>query len=346
MVRYERHVAQAELLSPLKNFEPDSQPIEHRVDPLMGFTSVVRTGRKFWQALYNTDEKLLQELVESSRGRCFFCPEKVASATPLFPKDFIPEGRLVVGEAVVFPNLFAHKEFSAIAVFTKDHYLPLDGFTPGVLLGGFRAAAEYIRRVYEKYRARYAEIGWNYLFTGGASIIHPHLQVILSHQPYYLIKEMDWRARKHLEEHGVNFWEEYLKEEKREGKRYLGAIGNTEWFCPFAPTREDEVNAVVRGRSNFLELKDADWEALAEGLARVLRFYREKGLSSVNMALYSGPLGERSPHLWAGLKIVSRTSAQATPVNDVWYSSNLLLDGFVTDPPEDLAREIRKYFSK
>ena len=104
------------------------------------------------------------------------------------------------------------------------------------------------------------------------------------------------------------------------------------------------MNAVVRGRSNFLELSAADWEALADGLSRVLRFYREKGLSSFNMALFSGPLGEKSPHLWAGLKVVSRTSAQATPVNDVWYSSNLLIDGFVTDPPEDLAKEIRKFF--
>jgi len=60
--------------------------------------------------------------------------------------------------------------------------------------------------------------------------------------------------------------------------------------------------------------------------------------------LFSGPLGERSPHLWAGLKVVSRTSAQAIPVNDVWYSSNLLLDGFVTDHPEDLANQMRRFF--
>jgi len=344
MVRYQKLVAQATLLSPLKNFELEAQPIEYRLDPLLGFTSVVRTGRKFWQALYNTDEKLLQELVEKGRGRCFFCPDKVTSATPRFPPDFIPEGRLTRGQATVFPNLFAQKEFSAIAVFAQEHYLPLDQFPPAMFLNGFLAAMMYIRRAREKYGVKYAEIGWNYLFPGGASIMHPHFQVLLSNMGYYLIREMDWRAREHQRKYGANFWEELVKREKREGKRYLGRIGNTEWFCPFAPTWEDEVNAVVRGRSNFLELEEGDWASLADGLARVLKYYRAKGLSSINMVVYSGPLGKRSPHLWAGLKVVSRTSAQVTPVNDIWYSNNLLVDGFVTHPPEDLAAEIRKYF--
>jgi hypothetical protein len=125
----------------------------------------------------------------------------------------------------------------------------------------------------------------------------------------------------------------------------LGRIGDTEWSLPFAPTREDEVNAVVRGKSHFLELTEVDWEALSDGLSRVLRYYGAKGLSSFNFAIYSGPLGVELPYFWMGLKIVSRTSVQPMPVNDVWYSNNILIDGFVTEPPEELGRELKPYFS-
>jgi len=345
MIRFNKLAAQAEFLSPLKNFEYEAQPIEYREDPLLGLASVVRTGRKFWQALYNTDEKLLQELAERGRERCFFCPDKVATATPKFLPDFIPEGRLNFGDAWLFPNLFAQKEYSAIAVMTGRHFLHLDEFSPEILYQGFKVAREYISRVHRAKGVKYAEIGCNHLFPAGASLVHPHLQVLCSDMAYYLLKEMLSRSRRHYEEYGVNYWEELIETEKRQGERYLGSIGETEWLTPFAPTREDEVMAVVRNRSHFLELEDAHWKSLAEGLSRVLKYYKDKGLSSFNFALYSGPLGEKLDHFWMGLKIVSRCSVQPCPVNDIWYSNNILIDGFITEPPEELAVELRKYFS-
>ncbi|MEK7848054.1 MAG: hypothetical protein AAB270_03945 [Chloroflexota bacterium] len=345
MIRFNKLVAQAEFLSPLKSFQPDSQPIEYREDPLLGLTSVVRTGRQFWGSLYKTDEALLKQMVEGSRGRCFFCPAKAATATPRFLPDFIPEGRLTRGEAILFPNLFAQKEHSAICVMTGQHYLPLNGFTPALLSGALKLSADYIGRVHRAKAIKYAEIGWNYLFPGGASIVHPHLQVLCSDMAYYLLREMVARGQRHQDQYGRNFWEELVDTEQKKGERYLGRIGDTEWLLPFAPTREDEVNAVVQGKSHFLELGEADWEALAEGLCRVLRYYGAKGLSSFNLALYSGPLAASLPYFWMGLKIVSRTSVQPMPVNDVWYSNNILIDGFVTEPPEDLARGLRPYFS-
>ena len=55
-IDFEKHIAQAIFHSPLKNFELDSQVIETRIDPLTGFTTKVRTGRKAWQRIYTTDE--------------------------------------------------------------------------------------------------------------------------------------------------------------------------------------------------------------------------------------------------------------------------------------------------
>lgn len=343
MISFHSHQGEAKLLNPLKGFELDVQPVEYRLDPLLGLTSVVRLGRRFWAGLYATDEKLLQGIVKESREHCFFCPEKVASATPRFPHDLLPEGRLRQGESILFPNLFAQKEWSAIAVISQEHYLSPGQFAPRLLADAFTLAQRYLRTVHEKQGATYAEIGWNYLFPAGASIVHPHLQVLASSVPYYLLARLLEAGQRHHQQYGVNYWEELIEAEKKQGQRYLGKIGDTEWYLPFAPTREDEVQAVVRNKSHFLEL-DREWLDLAEGLSRVLRFYQAKGLSSFNVALYSGPLGEKLDYFWTGLKIVSRSSVQAQPVNDVWYSNNLLFDGFVTEPPEELAPGLKEYF--
>ena len=121
-------------------------------------------------------------------------------------------------------------------------------------------------------------------------------------------------------------------------------MGNTEWLMPFAPMREDEVHGLVKSKSNFSQFDNSDWESLADGISRVFKYYQDKGLSSCNFALYSGPLNENLDYLWAGVRIISRTSIQAQPVNDVWYSQNIFYDGMVTEPPEEVASSLRNYF--
>jgi galactose-1-phosphate uridylyltransferase len=345
MIHFKKHEESAILLNPLKGFELDSQPIEYREDPISGLTSFVRTGRAFWAGVHKTDQALLEKLIAETKERCFFCPEKVETSTPKFPSNFIPEGRLNRGESTLFPNLFAHKRYSAIIAMTKKHHLRLNEFEPNILINAFKLADLYIRRAHEVGGIEYGEIGGNYLYPGGASIVHPHLQVIASHGPHYLIKVYIDKGRVHFKKYSKNFWKELINKEKELGERYLGRIGSTEWFTPFAPIKEDEVNAIVEGKSNFLEFEDYDWESLSHGLSRVLKAYHDKGFSCFNFAIYSGPLGKKLKYLWAGIKIVSRTSVQAYPVNDIWYSNGILLDGFVAEPPEEVAKSIRPYFT-
>lgn len=343
-IEFNKQVLPAVFHNPLKNFELDSsQEIEHRADPLTGLTTVVRTGRKVWQQLYTTDEKLLAEFVEQSRGKCFFCPEKVYQFTPKYPKELIPEGRVIVGEACLFPNLFAQKEYSAIVVIAHQHFLALDEFTPELLANAFKACSIYFRRLYETKSIKYAEIGINYLFPGGASLPHPHLQVAASDIPYFLITNLLQHSKRFYQEHSVNYWDELIQTEKEIGERYLNRLGNTEWLVPFAPMREDEVHGLVRNKSNFLEFDDSDWESLGDGISRVLKYYKDKGLSSCNFALYSGPQNEKVDYLWAGVRLISRTSVQAQPISDIWYSQ-ILFDALITEPPEEIASSLRNYF--
>jgi len=343
-IDFEKHVAKAIFHSPLKNFELDSQQIETRRDPLTGLTTKVRTGRKAWQRLYTTDEKLLAEIAEKTREGCFFCPERVNEATPRFTEELIPGGRIVVGEACLFPNLFAQKEHSAITVISHQHFVRLDQFTIELLANAFKACSIYFNRLNQSKPNKYAEIGFNYLFPGGASIPHPHLQVLASDWPYFLIANLLENNQKYYAQHSACFWEDLVETERKIGQRYINRLGNTEWLVPFAPMREDEVHGIVRNKSNFLQFDDSDWESLADGICRVFKYYKGKGLSSCNFALYSGRLSQKLDYLWAGVRIVSRSGVQAQPINDVWYSQNILYDGMVTEPPEEIASGVKNYF--
>jgi UDPglucose--hexose-1-phosphate uridylyltransferase len=343
-INFEKHVDNAVFYSPLKNFELDSQQIENRIDPLTGFTAKVRTGRKAWQRLYTTDEKLLAEIAKQSREGCFFCPEKVNEATPRYPDELVPGGRITVGEACLFPNLFAQKEYSAVTVISHQHFVLLDQFTPELLANAFRACAIYFKRLNQSKPNKYAEIGFNYLFPAGSSIAHPHLQVMASDWPYSLITNLLEHSQKYYTQHSACFWEDLVETEKSLGQRYINRLGNTEWLVPFAPTREDEVRGIVRNKSNFLQFDDSDWENLADGISRVFRYYKDKGLSSCNLALYSAQLGKKVDYLWAGVRIVSRSSVQVQPINDASYSHVVLFDGLVNEPPEEIASAVRSYF--
>jgi galactose-1-phosphate uridylyltransferase len=344
MIKFERVVGEAKLLNPLKNFELDCQSVETRLDPLTGQTTVVRTGRKEWSWIFKTDEKLLDEIIQSSQEGCFFCPDKVDQATPKFPPEIFPEGRIHLGETTLFPNLFAQKEHSVIAAISKRHFLRLNEFTQEIFANGFKSGQIYFNRIYQLGTIKYAEMGFNYLFPAGASIPHPHLQILGGQMPNYLTKILLERSQKYYQEHSANYWEELIETEKGNGERYIGAIGNTEWYLPFAPVLEDEIHAQVRGKSNFLEFDEVDWGNLAEGICRVLKYYHDEGFFSFNIAIYSGPLGEKLEYFWSGLIMAVRSGIQSCPVNDVWFSHALLQDGFCTEFPEKIAADLQKYF--
>jgi galactose-1-phosphate uridylyltransferase len=315
---------------------------------LTGQTSIIRKGRLDYAKFYGeTDYKLILEISEKSRDKCFFCPEKVDKNTPKFPSDIIPEGRIHVGEAWVFPNLFAQFEFSAITVLSQKHFLKLDEFSPQILHDAFKASMIYIEKIFKtKPTTKYAVFALNYLFPAGASLVHPHMQILAGDIPFYINAELLQNSQRYYNENSVNYWKKLVEAERNIGQRYLGKIGGTHWLVPFSPTRRNEVHAIIENKSNFLEFNDDDLKWFAKGLSKVLKYYHDQRLSSFNFILYSGPLGERLDYFWAGLKVISRQNVQSCYLNDAWYGPYLLLDGYLLESPEELAEMLRPYFKK
>ena len=345
MITFEKNVKYSKFLNPLKNFEEDIVTFEYRTDPLTGRnTTVIKGMLNYINKFLVSDEKLLNSLIEKSRGNCPFCPERVKNKTPMFLQDFLKEGRIFIGEAVVIPNLLGHAERSILVVLSKEHFLKLDDFTPKLVFDGLKGGLAYLKRLNEvEPSIRFPVFIFNYLPPAGSSIIHPHMQVLARDRPFYLVKLMLEKSKAYYKDNKSSYWLDLISKEKT-GERSLFRINNVEWLVPFAPLRGlNEVQAIVRGKSNLLELNDKEWLGLAEGVSKVLQFYYKEGYVSFNIILASGPMNEHLDYFDVNLRMISRSGIQASSFTDAWALPYLLWDGEAVEEPERFAERIAKY---
>jgi len=345
MIHFETVLKRSKILNPLKGFKEDAITYEYRRDPLTGRnTTVIKGMLDYISKFLSTDENLLNLLIEKTSIGCPFCPEKVMNLTPMFTEDFCKDGRIRVGNAVVVPNLLGHAERSAVVVISKEHHLKLDEFSPISILDGLKGGLEYVRRLNEVDPSiRFPTFVFNYLPPAGSSIFHPHMQVLVRDRPFYLTNLFLERSKAFQEVNGSNYWHELIRVEKP-GERYLFEKDGVDWLVPFAPLRGlNEVQAIVRGRSNFLELDDSEWLGIAEGISTILRFYNGQGYVSFNAFIMSGPIDEHLDYFSVNLRMMSRPGIQQSGFTDAWALPYFLWDGEAPEEPEVLAGKIRAF---
>ena len=348
MIEFKKTVKQTKILSPLKNFEEEKVTFEYRADPLTGRNTTVIKGMLNYVAKFlSSDPKLIQELVEKTRANCPFCPESAGTKTPMFPKEFLSEGRFFVGDAVVVPNLLGHAEQSVLAILGKKHHLSLEEFTPKLLLDGFKCAMEYVNRLSEvDSTVKYPVFIFNYLTPAGSSIFHPHMQILVRDRPFYLVDLLLEKSKAYFDRNGGSFWRDLIAEEK-DSERYLFANDGVDWLVPFAPLRGlNEAQAVVRGKSNFKELSHDEWLGLAEGITKILRFYAAQGYASFNIVAMSGPLDAHLDYFDVNLRIISRPGVQQFCFTDAWAVPYLLWDGEAVEEPERFAEQVKAFLAE
>ncbi|MCW4018429.1 MAG: hypothetical protein NWF00_07100 [Candidatus Bathyarchaeota archaeon] len=346
MIEYKKTVKQAKIRSPLKSFEEETITFEYRADPLTGRnTTIIKERSNYAGSFLNSDPQQLNALVEKTKATCPFCPESVGFKTPMFTSDFLAEGRIVSGEATVIPNLLGHAEQSILAILSKKHNLRLDEFTPKLLLDGFSGAMKYLQRLHEvDATVKFPVFAFNYLPPAGSSIFHPHMQVLVRDRPFYLTDLTLQKSKTYADTNGSSYWSDLTATEK-EGERYLVGSGGVEWLVPFAPLRGmNEVQAVVSRKSSFMELGEAQWRGLAEGISKVLQFYHAQGYGSFNIVAMSGPMDEHLDYFDVNLRIISRPGIQQWCFTDSWAAPYLLWDGETVEEPEALAEKLRVFF--
>ncbi len=335
-IKFERFHLESDLLSPLEGFESISVPTEVRIDPL-----TKRRSRIITWGLPTKGKFDFSQMAAESKG-CFFCPENVFSKTPKFLKEIVPEGRILVGKTVGFPNLNPAGTYGSVVVLCHEHFLNLNQLTPDIYEEGFSAALEIIRRTTAfDPDTHYWQISQNFLLPGGSSILHPHLQVIGDPIP---TNEMEWlldASSSYYHRNRTLYWNDLIRIEKGLGKRFITSIGKVHWFVSFAPIGFNEVCGIVEEHSSITTLGKEEISSLAKGIVSTLKYYDDKGLNSFNFSIYSIS-GETSYQLL--IRIISRTPIQPYYLND-WTSFEVLQSELTSNIfPEELCREIRPYF--
>jgi galactose-1-phosphate uridylyltransferase len=345
-ISFESIESDVHFLNPLKDFAEDVQTLQIRKDPLLGDTSVFNPELKDKAQIFfgSCDQELIDSLVKNTAKNCFFCGEAVEKSTPRFLPDFSSAGRIKVGEAILFPNLFSLGTYHPVIRLCDAHFLKLSEFTPELINNGFLAARQFIRVAHEKDpQIAYAAVTANYLFPAGASLVHPHLQMIATPVPYsYQARILDASDR-WSRENGTSYFDDLVAEEKG-GSRYIGQIGRWQWLTPFSPLGNNEVMAIHENIGDLDELSDDDLNNLATGIVKVLTYYEVLGHLSYNYALYSVRNNRGPGSFRLLLKIITRQNLYANYRNDDYFLQKLLQSELIITPPEELAEELRSRF--
>ena len=340
-MKFEAIKRETVILDPGNNMQRRTIPSEIRVDPLTG-----RTSRISHFMPLKWEKPDFGQLVAGTEKACPFCPDRVMRVTPCFPEEIIPEGRMVLDDKVLFPNIAPYESLSACATLDSRHFIPMNEITSGQIVDAFCLAILFFRRLDEINHPEsvYHLINWNYMPASGSSLIHPHLQVFASAYAPHLLKEELSCAKTYLQQQGTNYWDDLVKTEKADGKRFLGNIGRTSWLTVYAPLGvAGDVIAVVDETNCTLDLTRKDIEDLAQGLTKLMGAYDKMGVYNFNMNFFTGSRGD--DHARFHLVFSPRTFFnQALGAPDVGALRNLYNEGLCMAFPEEINEQLKSEF--
>ena len=346
-IKFIKHTQQSTIHNPMMNNDLDTQELEIRRDPLTGAQSVFNPRLEDKVAMFfgQSDTDLIEKLAKESESRCFLCGDKWKAMTPAYPDEVVPGGRIQVGEAVLFPNIFPAAQIHAVIKVGDVHYVPLAEFNPKPVAEAFQASLKLAAHLADNDTGvKHLTINGNYLGPAGASIAHPHFQVMGGDLPFSYLESVLTRSRQYYEANQTCYWTDLLALEKSAGERYVGATGPVEWLAAFSPQGTNEILGLLPQRNTFLEMDDADVTGIAEGLVKVLHGYAEMGMSTFNFAVYSAPFDEDNGSLRCFIRIISRQNVYENYRTDDYFLQKLLRNELILTPPEVLTKSLQAHF--
>lgn len=346
-IQFESFTSDLTILNPFKDFSEDIHRVEIRKDPLLGNTSVynpsLRDKVKFFFA--DSDDRLISALKEESAKNCIFCSDNMERNTPRYPESLIPGGRIKKGEAVLFPNLFPIAKYHSVIILCKAHFLKLSEFRPGLIEDGLKAAQIFVNSVYRQdLSAAFVAVNANYLFPAGATLVHPHLQMLVSPVPYSYHDRLIEASRAYYLKNSASYFQDLIEEERGTGLRYVAQKGRWHWLTSFSPAGVNEIIAVHEEQNDFGSLPEGDLQDLSFGISRVLTLYESLGHLSFNYSILSQRNNEPKGGHRCLLKIISRQNLYPNYRNDDYFFQKLLQSELIINLPEDLAVKLRGFF--
>ena len=326
---------------PTNGWKPFSRKTEVRYCPLTGDTSRILEypmGR-----LNPPDYRPIAEKTKDLG--CPFCPENLLQVTPKYPEAIHEEGRFKRGEAVVFPNLFPYGKHSGVAIFSGKHYVPLNEFTEEMLTNGFLVALDCLKAIHRvDPTSIYMSINWNYMPMAGASIIHPHLQVVATPHPSNYQRKTLQAAREFVERYGTSYYTLLIQEERKHDQRWICENESLAWVHAFAPQGQMDFLGIFKGGETLAQLTEEKIREMAKDLLVIFGYLKANQFVSFNLGLFVPVVS--SPGYHAHVRIIPRTTLGMLGTSEINYFKVLHNESLSLKKPEDTALELKKRFEK
>jgi galactose-1-phosphate uridylyltransferase len=184
----------------------------------------------------------------------------------------------------------------------------------------------------------------NYLFPAGATLVHPHLQLLVTPEPFTHHENLMRAGDGYYRNHGTPYFLDLVSEEKALDLRYVAQRGRWHWMAAFSPMGMNEFIAIHEDTADFGNLTDADLEDLSYGISRVLHLYGTLGYLSFNYSLMSVRALSYRQSWRCLMRIINRQNLYLNYRNDDYFLQKLLQSDFIINPPEDLAKQLREWF--
>ena len=337
-VEFKKITGKTRLLNPFKGNALDEIPFEIRFDPLTG-----ATGRVF-DLPFKAERPDVADIVGRSKEVfCPFCPASLEKSTPEFPKDLVPEGRIKLGGATLIPNLAPFEKHAGVAIFSQEHFLPMENLTPETMRDAFSASLLYLKRVAQTDPlVQFFSINWNYMPPAGSSIVHAHLQPNAGEVPTNAFREQVEGSRRYWQEHERSFWQDLIQAEKQRNERYLGEIGSAFWVMSFVPASFlPDVQCIFPDQVTLLEFGGEVLESFLKGLSNILKYLVEENVYSFNVSIFSTK-GEKSHRVNA--RICPRLLPRPIGNSDIAYPQMMHRESFTVRPPEAVCQKMKDFF--
>jgi galactose-1-phosphate uridylyltransferase len=200
--------------------------------------------------------------------------------------------------------------------------------------------------VYQKDRsACFTTVNANYLLPAGASLVHPHMQMLITPVPYSYQARLLAAGKSYSEKNGSGYFHDLIEDEQKTKARYIARKGGWHWLTAFSPMGTNEVMAVHEHAGDFGMLTETDLGSLARGISGVLSFYEELGHLSFNFSFFSTRNALTEKGIPCMIKMITRQNLCPNYRNDDYFLQKMLQAELIFNLPEELAEKLRDIFS-
>lgn len=342
MIEFRSKAVTTTIMDPREDFARKEIVTEIRYDPLTG-----ESGRLAHFGMIKPQKEDFSSWdTPENRSRCPFCPPNIDKVTPRFEPDILPEGHLHRGEATLLPNISPYDSFSALAVMSRDHLVPLEKLSFHLLKDAFEAGVEFFRIIAtKKYDLPYHIITWNYMPPSGGGIVHPHQQVIISDSPGNLFRKTLENSKRYYLAHQQSYWKELCRIEKERNERFIGELERSCWLAAFAPLGVlGEFLGIFPEVHTIFDINEAVIEELVRGLKRLFSYFDSVNIFSFNMGLFFAPEGAEE-YFPLHVRVIPRiflNPVQKPP--DVNALQMVLQEPFTVVRPEKQCAELKAFW--